>query len=645
MLHDAPPAGAEPGSLSARERETLVAIAQAIMPAGKRFPGADVATVARMEGYLAQIGRSGPMAIRAILHAIDATAYARHLRAFSRLPLDKRYRLLESWRTGNYVGRTALRTLVTPLKLAHFDDPTFFQAIGCVYSFASAAPSDRPRHVKERTIRADDLPAGEELECDVVVVGTGAGGAVVARELAERGLAVVLLEEGEYHDRSTFSGRTAAMHAKLYRSMASTTTIGNTSIYVPVGRSVGGSTTINSGTCYRAPDRVFRHWRDDLGLTDFTPEHMAPYYERVEDVLQVAPGKKEHLGGAARVIARGADRLGYKHKPLLRNAPDCDGKGVCCFGCPTDAKRSTNVSYVPMALRAGAQLVVGAHVDRVTTAAGRATGVEGHATRSGTSFRVRARATVVACGTFQTPVLLERSGVRDRGGWLGGNLSLHPAGGVMAFFDEAIDGWNAIPQSYAIEEFHDEGILLEGGTAPADMAASSLPMLGARFMEAVEDFEHAAIFGFMMEDSSRGRVHVRNGRSVVSYIMNDNDVALYKRSLEILARVFFAAGARRVILGVHGFDEIASEADLSRFRRAHVRARDFAASAYHPLGTARMSAAAGTGVVGSDHQHHELPDLYVVDGSSVPSSLAVNPQVTIMALATRAADRLADRLV
>src|SRR5262249_34921666 len=159
---------------------------------------------------------------------------------------------------------------------------------------------------------------------------------------------------------------------------------------------------------------------------------------RVEEVLRVAPARREHLGGAARVIARGSDKLGYKHKPLVRNAPDCDGKGVCIFGCPTDAKRSTNVSYVPLALRAGAQLVVGARVDRVTSAGGRATGGEGHAVGSNRGFRVRARATVVACGTFQTPVLLERSGMRDRGGWLGGNLSLHPAAGSMAFFDEAI---------------------------------------------------------------------------------------------------------------------------------------------------------------------------------------------------------------
>jgi choline dehydrogenase-like flavoprotein len=126
--------------------------------------------------------------------------------------------------------------------------------------------------------------------------------------------------------------------------------------------------------------------------------------------------------------------------------------------------------------------------------------------------------------------------------------------------------------------------------------------------------------------------------------MNDNDVALFKRGLEILCRVFFAAGAKVILPGVHGFDEIRSEEDLSRFRRSKIHARDLMTSAYHPLGTARMGVDAKSGVIGPDHQHHAVPDLYVVDGSAMPTSLAVNPQITIMAMATRAAERLADRL-
>src|SRR5262249_24616109 len=148
---------------------------------------------------------------------------------------------------------------------------------------------------------------------------------------------------------------------------------------IPLGQTVGGSTTVNSGTCFRAPARILDTWHRDLGLDELGVDQLAPYYERVEGVLGVEAAKKELLGGNGRVIARGCEALGCtRHGPLRRNAPACDGQGVCGFGCPTDAKRSTNVSYVPLALKAGAELFTNAKVRRVITSGGRATGVVAH---------------------------------------------------------------------------------------------------------------------------------------------------------------------------------------------------------------------------------------------------------------------------
>src|SRR5262249_5448902 len=160
---------------------------------------------------------------------------------------------------------------------------------------------------------------------------------------------------------------------------------------------------------------------------------------RVEAVLGVAPADPRHLGGVARVIARGCDALGYQHQPLRRNAPECDGQGICCFGCPTDAKRSTNVSYVPLALKAGATLFTGLRAERVMVDGGRAVGVLAHGRAPDGSRRaltVRARAVVVSCGSLLTPLLLEDSGIGTSSGQLGRNLSIHPAVAVMALFDE-----------------------------------------------------------------------------------------------------------------------------------------------------------------------------------------------------------------
>jgi len=635
---------AAPRPLSERQRRTLTAIAEAVLPAGRIFPGAGPQTVDKVEAFLDQL--PGPFAAGAgaLLTALDADAMLRHLRPLAQLSPEDRLALLERWRRGGAARRAVMRALLTPLKVAHFDDPAFYQKLGCVYEAARVKPEAKPAWMRERAHAGTELDQDLALECDVVVVGTGAGGAVVAKELAEAGVAVVMLEEGRWFDRTQFTGRPFQMQQMMYRAGGATFSVGNVTIPIPMGQTVGGSTTVNSGTCYRAPARVLRSWVDDLGLDELSEARLAPYYDRVERILGVAEAKAQFLGGNGRVIARGCDKLGYRHKPLRRNAPDCDGKGVCCFGCPTDAKRSTNVSYVPAALKAGAELFHGVRAERIIVDGGRATGVVARSVDGGRRVTVRARAVVLACGTLVTPIVLERNGLGGASGMLGGNLSIHPACGALAVFDERIAGWDAIPQGYAIEEFHDEGILFEGATTPLEYTISMMPQLGARLVELAEGYDRVASFGFMVEDTSRGRVRLVGGRPVVTYVLNDQDVARTKRGIDILARVYFAAGATSVLPPVQGFDELRSEADLARFRRTRIRASEFELSAYHPLGTCRMGKDPSRSVVGTDHQLHDCDGLYVIDGSAVPSSLGVNPQVTIMALATRAAELLAARL-
>ncbi len=627
--------------LNRRQQELLLAIAKAALPAGMVFPGADGNVVAAVTGMLADVSPVARQAYLACMRAVDASSLLRYGRRFTRLDPAPQLEVLDAWRGSNIAKRLSLRALLTPLKAAHFDNPDFYKAIGCVYEFSNK-PETLPRYMRERAHDAGQLDEDLEIDCDVVVVGSGAGGAVVARELAEMGHAVVVIEEGKYFRRHEFTGRAMEMQRKLYRNAGATVAVGNTGIPIPLGRSVGGTTTINSGTCYRVPARILSHWRHAFGLVDFTEDHLRPYFDRVERVLGVSEAQPEYLGGVARVIARGCDKLGYAHGPLRRNAPDCDGKGICCFGCPTDAKRSTNVSYVPLALRAGAELFYHAKVNRILTERERATGVVAETmTSPGQRTRmltVRAEAVVIACGSITTPVLLSESGLLQGSPALGRNLTIHPAVASLARFDEDISANNAIPQGYAIEQFHDEGLLFEGATAPLDIGMIAIPFFGPKLIELAENYHQTAAFGFLVEDSSVGRVHVVRGQPVISYRVNQRDVARIKRGIQILADVFFAAGAKAVYPLVNGFDELRSEADLARLRRATLNARDFDLTAYHPLGTARMGTDPRTSVVGPTHETHEIRGLYITDGASVPSSPAVNPQVTIMALATRAAE-------
>jgi hypothetical protein len=258
---------------------------------------------------------------------------------------------------------------------------------------------------------------------------------------------------------------------------------------------------------------------------------------------------------------------------------------------------------------------------------------------------VRAEAVVVAAGTLMTPLLLGQSGACKTGGQLGKNLSIHPATKVLALFDERVDPGVGIPQGYAIDQFAEEGLMFEGASVPFDIAALGVPWTGRRFTELLEQYAHMATFGFMVKDTSRGSVRRGpGGAPLVVYDMNERDRALMQRGLGILCEVYLRAGARRVLPLVVGHDEIDGPGALARLREARLAPGDVEVTAFHPLGTCRLGVDPATSCVGPDHEAHDVAGLYVCDGSAVPSSLGVNPQMTIMALALRAAEIVDARL-
>ena len=631
---------------NAREGAIAAALAAAAIPRGAFLEGGGAGTVAKLDAWLEGSTAAQVKAIRALFWGAEAAAMARTGRPFSKLSPARGEAFLAEWQGARSPSmRSLLRAILTPIKAAHFDDATMFAHVGCPRGEERARVDEAPRwmrQVRDGRLEQADL----DLECEVVVVGTGAGGAACAYELASRGRAVLLLEEGDFHRRSAFNSRASQMFKKLYRDQALTFALGNVSVPVWAGRAVGGSTVVNSGTCYRTPERTFAKWRA-MGLTAFSSASMAPYYERVEAMLQVTPAAMALTGGVGRVIARGADKLGFQHHTLMRNAPDCDGQGVCCFGCPTGAKRSTDVSYVPEALKRGAELVTAATVDAIDIENGRARGVRG-TLGSGASFRARAETVVVAGGALMTPLLLAKCAAFKSSHSLGRNLSIHPASKVMAVFDETIDMGRAIPQGYAVDQFADEGIMFEGASTPLDVTAISIPWIGARYMQIMEAYRNVATFGFMIEDTSRGRVRPgigpMRGSPLITYNLNAADTAKMARAIAILCDLYLAAGARRILPFVAGMDEVRTAADVRALRSTTIRPGDFEVTAFHPLGTCRIGTDPRTSVIGPDHETHDVRSLYVCDGSAIPSALGVNPQMTIMAMALRAAEIIDGRL-
>jgi len=472
----------------------------------------------------------------------------------------------------------------------------------------------------------------ETIDADVCVVGAGAGGAVVAAELAEGGARVVVLEQGQHHDPDDFTARPPEMLARLYRDGGQTTTLGTPPILLPLGRGLGGTTLINSGTCFRTPPHVLDRWTREFGL-ELDEATLAPCFQRVETALSVSEVTPELAGANAAVARRGAERLGWSHGYLRRNARGCVGSGVCVFGCPTSAKQHTGITYIPRATAAGARIVTGADARELLVAGGQARGVRARLLGGG-MLEVRAPNVVVACGTIHTPLLLARNGLGGGSGQLGRNLALHPATAAFALMDEVVDMARGVPQSFYVDEFASEGIMFEGVAGPPAYAAMSLPLTGTRHTAAMADYPRLAQFGLMVSDASRGRVSSLAGRPVIRYSLCEQDAAKFRLGLASLQQLFQAAGAREVYLPLPAGVE-----------PGRARPRDLKLMAFHPLGTARADARATHGVTDAELALHGVRGVHVADGSVVPSALGVNPQLTIMALATRLAFRLLGRVV
>ncbi len=502
-------------------------------------------------------------------------------------------------------------------------------------------------------IRPSDISGDVRREADVVVIGSGAGGAPVAKELAEAGYRVVVIEEGEYFKRQDFDFHASRALTRFYRDAGQSVTLGLPFVLLLQGMTVGGTTTVNSGTCLRLPRHVLKRWHLEYGLRDITEEELNLLYAALEEYLFVKRADPEVAGKNALLFLEGARKLGYSAGFIPRNAKDCEGYGMCPYGCPSGAKQSANVSWIPDALKAGADLYTRCRAERIMVRSGRVVGVRGRFYRPGERAKghrleVEARVVVLAGGALQTPSLLMHNRIALGSGQVGRNLSIHPCGGTIALLEEETGNPRGIPQSTYVDEFAPDGIMLEGVTLPPPVMASTLPWGGRRHAEAMRLYPYCGTFGSMIsEHDSVGRVVAGPSarQPLVFYRFGSGDLERLKRSFLLMAEIWFAAGARRVFTPIEGFREINSPRDLERlsFHRLK-RGEIYGLSAYHPMGTCRMGSDPEWSVVKSTGETWEVENLYICDASVLPTSLGVNPQLTIMALALRTAGFIDERL-
>lgn len=475
-------------------------------------------------------------------------------------------------------------------------------------------------------------------KCRAVVVGTGAGGGVAGAILAESGVDTIIVEEGQYY-RPEDHGDEFTGVVRMYYNSASSITFGRPPISVTLGSTVGGTTAINSSTCFRPPRSIVESWGGPSW------DELVPFFETVEKRINAHQVDVELLGGNWKMLKRGCDRLGVEIKPLTHNVKNCKGRGRCQYGCKEGAKQSTDISYIPGALEAGAQLLTSHHVDRIIMERGRAAGVAGSC-GGGERFEVQADHVVIAMGALRTPCFLLRDRVANSSGRVGRGLQIHPAARTVAEFDEIVDGHRGLPQGAYIDKWADRGIMLEGIFLPPGLLLALMPFAGEEFKDLAASYRRLSAFGVMVHDTSVGSVRPGHFGSdfLAIYQLNQRDAESLRFGIARVAEIYLESGAKRVFTAFHPVPVVDSRESLKELEAAPMKPSDLEMAAFHPLGTCGMGADPKKSVVDFSLKCHDIENLYIMDGSVVPGSLGVNPQITIMGLATRGAQLLADKI-
>ena len=477
-----------------------------------------------------------------------------------------------------------------------------------------------------------DYPEQIDVEADVCIIGAGAGGCAAACAIAESGRSVVVVEEGRHWAPSQFQPSVPWAFKNLYAGRGSRATRGNCVIPVPGGRGVGGSTLINSAICFRTPAPVLARWREEFGCHALSDAWMNACFDRIWQTIGVTVNPPEVQKKNNLIFKQGADALGLDGRWMERSAPGCQGCGTCQQGCGSGGKLSVDRTFLELAIRTGRVAVYAdCRVDDVETVGDRVVAVSGRTIepshyRDQGRFRVRAQEFLVAGGAIGSPRLLLQHGLA--GGPVGENLHIHPTAGVFAKFSEEVYAWEGVTQGYYVDCWKD-GYLLQTVSMPPDQYYLSMPLALDESLQAPADLRYFASAGVVVHDEdSTGTV----GDGALTYWLGDGDRVRLLAGLRQTARVFFAAGATEIITGVHGAPVLRSEADIDAALPDDIPAHEIGLYAAHPMGTCRMGADPNTSVVDPDGRVWGWANLWVADASVFPTSLGVNPQVTVMAL-------------
>jgi choline dehydrogenase-like flavoprotein len=502
---------------------------------------------------------------------------------------------------------------------------------------------------------ASAFPDGKHLDADVCIIGSGAGGAVMAAQLQNAGLKVLVLEEGGHHTKAEFKMREDQAFPMLYQEGGGRATK-DLGIALLQGRTVGGTTVVNWTTSFRTPERVLDHWSKTYGVTGFTKAELDPHWDVVEERLNIKQISLEETNRNNRTLYDGCKALSMAVDTTKRNTKGCFKSGYCGMGCPVDAKQSMLITYLPDAVAKGATVLSRCRVDKLIAEAGRvvraectALGGDGY-TPTGARLKVTAKRFILSAGAINSPSVLMRSGLG--GGMVGRRTFLHPVVGTASHFKDPIEPFYGAPQSVASHALADRGdkvgIFLEAAPLHPVLAALASSGFGAGHHQTVKQLAnlsaHVALVidGFHPSETG-GTVHLRgSGAPVLDYVIPPRVWEGLKEGLKVLARIDLAAGADTVWTAHEPAVVIRSEKDIAQLDTVPYEPNRVLVFSAHIMGGCMVGGNPQTSVVRpGDLRHHDLSNLHVVDGSIFPTSLGVNPSETIYGIAHLVGERIA----
>ncbi len=494
---------------------------------------------------------------------------------------------------------------------------------------------------------------GVRDSCEICVIGSGPGGAVVAKELAEAGHDVVLLEEGPPFGKRDFTTEAGESMQRTLREGGSRAAMGNVVTPTMQAIALGGGSLINSAICARPPAWVFDKWGERTGVTRITRATLDPHFDRVEAQLGVAPTPDEVQGERNRRFKMGCDVLGISCEPTWRNVQGCRGSAECFTGCRNGAKKSTDVSYVPAAIRAGARVYCSVRAEKVVCDGRRATGVRGRVIEPFTlkehgDVAIDAKCVVLAAGCMATPLILLRSEIGNSSGMVGQDLRFHPGLAIMGMFPEPIDPWKGATQGYHSLHYLKEGLKFEVLWSPPAVLATRLPGLGHDYQQHLLHYNRMAPFDVICAaDHSVGSLRPKRNSwdPDLKWHFDQRDVDNMREGMGILSDMLWAAGADYILPGLANVPEVLrSKEEAEVIRQTPMKPNDGIVASNHAFCTTRMSPDPVRGVVDEDGRCHDLDNVYIADTGIFAASPGVNPMLLCMALADRIAAKIHDRL-